>query len=107
LMATVHAGGTIVIQQRWDPALAAELVERYRCTHWDNVPTMVVDLLSHPEAMKRDVSSLKWIFGGGAAMPEAIAQKLKDICGVDYVEGYGMSETISPNPMKHAPRAQT
>ena len=99
LMATVQAGGTIVIQQRWDPALAAELVERYRCTHWDNVPTMVVDLLSHPEAMQRDVSSLKWIFGGGAAMPEAIAQKLRDTCGVDYVEGYGMTETISQTHM--------
>jgi fatty-acyl-CoA synthase len=99
LMATVHAGGTMVIQQRWDPAAAAELVERYGCTHWDNVPTMVVDLLSHPEAMKRDVSSLKWIFGGGAAMPAAIAQKLRDICGVDYIEGYGMTETISQTHM--------
>jgi fatty-acyl-CoA synthase len=99
LLATVQAGGTVVIQQRWDPAIAAELVERHRCTHWDNVPTMVVDLLSHPQAMQRDVSSLKWIFGGGAAMPEAIAQKLRDTCGVDYVEGYGMTETISQTHM--------
>ncbi len=99
LLTTVQAGGTLVIQQRWEPAAAAGLIERYRCTHWDNVPTMVVDLLSHPEAMKRDVSSLKWIFGGGAAMPEAIAQKLRDLCGVDYVEGYGMTETISQTHM--------
>jgi fatty-acyl-CoA synthase len=56
---------------------------------------MVVDLLSHPEALKHDVSSLKWIFGGGAAMPEAIAQKLFDLCGVRYMEGYGLTETIS------------
>jgi fatty-acyl-CoA synthase len=91
----MYAGGTMVIQRRWDPLEAARLVERYRCTHWDNVPTMVVDLLSHPEALKHDVSSLKWIFGGGAAMPEAIAQKLFDICGVRYIEGYGMTETIS------------
>jgi fatty-acyl-CoA synthase len=56
---------------------------------------MVVDLLSHPGALEHDVSSLKWIFGGGAAMPEAIAQKLYEICGVRYIEGYGMTETIS------------
>lgn len=99
LLTTVQAGGTIAIQQRWDPAAAAQIVERYRCTHWDNVPTMVVDLLSHPEALKRDVSSLKWIFGGGAAMPEAIAIKLREICGIDYVEGYGMTETISQTHM--------
>jgi fatty-acyl-CoA synthase len=94
-LATVYAGGTMVIQRRWDPLEAARLVERHRCTHWDNVPTMVVDLLSHPEAMRHDVASMKWIFGGGAAMPEAIAQKLFDVCGVRYIEGYGMTETIS------------
>jgi fatty-acyl-CoA synthase len=33
--------------------------------------------------------------GGGAAMPEAVAQKLLDM-GITYVEGYGMSETIAP-----------
>jgi fatty-acyl-CoA synthase len=94
-LATIYAGGTMVIQRRWDPLEAARLVGQYKCTHWDNVPTMVVDLLSHPEAMKHDVSSLKWVFGGGAAMPEAIAQKLFDVCGVHYIEGYGMTETIS------------
>ncbi len=94
-LAAVYAGGTMVIQRRWDPQLAAELVERHHCTHWDNVPTMVVDLLSHPKALERDLSSLKWIFGGGAAMPEAIAQKLYEVCGVRYIEGYGLTETIS------------
>jgi fatty-acyl-CoA synthase len=94
-LACVYAGGTMVIQRRWDPAAAAGLVARHRCTHWDNVPTMVVDLLSNPQAMRHDLSSLKWIFGGGAAMPEAIAQKLFEVCGVRYIEGYGLTETIS------------
>jgi fatty-acyl-CoA synthase len=65
---------------------------------------MVVDLLSHPEALAHDVSSLTCIFGGGAAMPEAIAQKLYDTCGIHYLEGYGMTETISQthmNPPEH------
>jgi len=104
-LATVYSGGTMVIQRRWDPQAAAELVERHRCTHWDNVPTMVVDLLSHPKALEQDLSSLKWIFGGGAAMPEAIAQKLFEVCGVRYIEGYGMTETISQthiNPPQNA-----
>jgi fatty-acyl-CoA synthase len=104
-LATIYAGGTMAIQRRWDPQAAAELVERHRCTHWDNVPTMVVDLLSHPGAMAHDVSSLKWIFGGGSSMPEAIAQKLFEVCGVRYIEGYGMTETISQthiNPPQNA-----
>jgi fatty-acyl-CoA synthase len=56
---------------------------------------MVVDLLSHPGALEHDVSSLTSIFGGGSAMPEAIAQKLFELCNVRYIEGYGMTETIS------------
>jgi len=95
LLASIWAGGTMAIQRRWDPLQAAQLVEHHRCTHWDNVPTMVVDLLSHPQALEHDIGSLKWIFGGGAAMPEAIAQKLFDLCGVRYIEGYGLTETIS------------
>ena len=104
-LSAIYAGGTMVIQRRWDALEAARLVERHRCTHWDNVPTMVVDLLSNPEALKHDISSLKWIFGGGAAMPEAIAQKLFDLCGVRYIEGYGLTETISQthiNPPQNA-----
>ena len=104
LLATVEVGGTIVIQPRWDPLSAARLIERHRCTHWANVPTMVVDLLSHPQALRHDVSSLECVFGGGASMPEAIAQKLLETCGIAYMEGYGMTETISQthsNPANH------
>jgi len=104
LLATVEVGGTMVIQPRWDPLTAARLIERHRCTHWANVPTMVVDLLSHPEALRHDVASLECVFGGGASMPEAIAQKLFERCGIAYMEGYGMTETISQthsNPADH------
>jgi fatty-acyl-CoA synthase len=104
LNVSAWCGATMVIQPRWDPLTAARLIERHRCTHWACVPAMVVDLLSQPEALRHDVSSLRCIFGGGAAMPEAIAQKLQDTCGIEYMEGYGMTETISQthmNPAQH------
>ncbi len=34
--------------------------------------------------------------GGGAPMPEAVAQKLQDKCGLGFMEGYGMTETMAP-----------
>jgi fatty-acyl-CoA synthase len=43
--------------------------------------------------------------GGGAAMPEAIAQKLLDM-GITYVEGYGLSETIAPTHINPPDRAK-
>lgn len=91
----IYQGASIVFLPRWDPAAAGYLIERYGCTHWANVPTMVVDLLAHPATASRDLSTLTNIFGGGASMPEAVARELYDRCGVEYMEAYGMTETIS------------
>jgi fatty-acyl-CoA synthase len=95
LNAPIFMGASIALLPRWDPAAAAYMIERYRVTHWANVPTMVVDLLAHPDTERRDLSSLQNVFGGGASMPEAVAQRLYDLCGIEYMEAYGMTETIS------------
>ncbi len=92
----IYSGSTIVLLPRWDRELAAKLIQRYRVTQLSTVPTMIVDLLSSPNAASFDLSSLRWCGGGGAAMPEAIAQKLQDLCGITFIEGYGLSETIAP-----------
>jgi fatty-acyl-CoA synthase len=97
--ASIFSGASIVLLPRWDPEAAGHLFERLRCTHWANVPTMVVDLLAHPSTAGRDLSSLQNVFGGGAAMPEAVAQQLFERCGVEYMEAYGMTETISQTHM--------
>jgi fatty-acyl-CoA synthase len=97
--APVYAGATIALLPRWDPESAGYMIERYGCTHWANVPTMVVDLLAHPGSAARDLSSLQNVFGGGSSMPEAVAQRLFELCGVQYMEAYGMTETISQTHM--------
>jgi fatty-acyl-CoA synthase len=88
-------GATIVILSRWDRDVAAQCMQRYRVTVWQAISTMVVDFLANPKIGDYDISSLAGIRGGGAAMPAAVAQKLKELTGLDYVEGYGMSETLA------------
>ena len=97
--AGIAASGTLVILPRWDPKIAGTLIERHGCTHWANVPTMVVDLLAEPTVEGKDLSSLQNIFGGGSSMPEAVAQKLFERCGIRYMEAYGMTEAISQTHM--------
>jgi fatty-acyl-CoA synthase len=92
----VYGGCTIVLMQRWDRETAARLIERHRVQAWTNISTMAIDFLSNPHLGRYDLSSLQRIGGGGAAMPEAVAQRLKDVVGLDYIEGYGLSETIAP-----------
>jgi fatty-acyl-CoA synthase len=104
--APLYAGATIAILPRWNADAAGYMIERYGCTHWANVPTMVMDLLAHPATAARDLSSLTNIFGGGASMPEAVAQKLFELCGIEYMEAYGMTETISQTHMNPAHKAR-
>ena len=91
----LYAGATIVLLTRWDRDVAARCIERHRVTVWQAISTMVVDFLAHPRLGDYDLSSLQGIRGGGAAMPEAVARQLKTLTGLDYVEGYGMSETLA------------
>ena len=106
--AAIFLGATQVIMTRWDRRTAAKLIERHGITAWRNIPTMVVDLLSDPDIDQYDLSSLKAIGGGGAAMPAAIAAKLENKLNLKYSEGYGLSETLSATHMNPpaAPKAQ-
>ncbi len=93
--ATIFTGGSVVILPRWDRDVAGQLITRYGVTSWTSIPTMMIDFLSNPRLSEYDVSSLKRVSGGGAAMPAAIGQKLLDLTGLEYMEGYGLSETMA------------
>ena len=95
--ATIYGGATLVIMPRWDRELAGHLISRWRVTHWTNIPTMVIDLLASPNFASFDVSSLVYIGGGGAAMPQAVAQRLWEQYGLRFAEGYGLTETAAPS----------
>jgi fatty-acyl-CoA synthase len=104
----LYAGATIVVLPRWDAESAATCIERYRVTAWQTISTMLIDFLANPGLGRHDLSSLTGIRGGGAAMPEAICRKLKALTGLDYVEGYGMSETLAATHINppHRPKPQ-
>jgi fatty-acyl-CoA synthase len=94
---SIRAGATLIMMPRWDRELAGRLISRWQVTHWTNIPTMVIDLLGSPNFASFDLSSLVYIGGGGAAMPQAVAQRLFEQYGLRYVEGYGLTETAAPS----------
>jgi fatty-acyl-CoA synthase len=101
---TVYSSATMVLMPRWDRDLAGHLISKWKVTHWTNIPTMVIDLLGSPHLERYDLSSLVNIGGGGAAMPQAVAQRLLEQFGLRYIEGYGLTETAAPshsNPPDH------
>jgi len=95
--ASIYGSATLVVMPRWDRELAGRLISRWRVTHWTNIPTMVIDLLASPNFAEFDLSSLVYIGGGGAAMPQAVAQRLWEQYGLRFAEGYGLTETAAPS----------
>jgi fatty-acyl-CoA synthase len=106
--APLYRGATLVVLSRWDRDCAAMQIERARVTTWSAITTMLVDFLANPRLGEYDLSSLRVLGGGGAAMPEAFARKLEDVFGLAYVEGYGLSETMAPTHINppHRPKRQ-
>ena len=99
--AGVYCGATLVLMPRWDRDVAGHLIAKWQVTGWTNIPTMVIDLMNSPRFAQYDLSSLNAIGGGGAAMPQAVAQRLLDQYGLVYQEGYGLTETAAPTHANH------
>lgn len=94
VLGPIYEGATIVPLYRWDRKAAVESIEKFRVTHWIEVPTMIADLLAMPELEKYDFSSLTFVGGGGAAVPRALLERFERIIGINFVEGYGMTEMM-------------
>lgn len=102
----IYVGGTLVLLQRWNRDAAAQLIERHKVTHWNTMPTMLIDFLASPQLASYDLRSLRRLGGGGAGMPQAVGERIKALTGLDFLEGYGLSEGMpfTGNPATHFKR---
>jgi len=95
LNAAIYNAATVVLLPRWDRDAAAMCIQRYRVTGLALITAMVIDFMSNPRLAEYDLSSVRRIAGGGAAMPKAVALAMENKLGLKYGEGYGMSETMA------------
>ena len=105
VVGNVYTASTSVLLPRWDRELAGRLISKYKVTHWTCIPTMIIDLFGSPNYRAFDLTSLVYLSGGGAAMPQAVAQRLQDEFNLTFAEGYGLTETAAPthaNPPERA-----
>ncbi|UOQ94619.1 long-chain-fatty-acid--CoA ligase [Halobacillus shinanisalinarum] len=91
----IFSGSTMVIMTRWNRETARKLIREQQCTHWVTISTMLIDFLANPDVKAEDLTSLLGISGGGAAFPKAVGERLYQLTGLEFAEGYGLSETIA------------
>ncbi len=106
VLSPVYLGSTVVVMPRWDRELAGRLISQHRVTHWTCIPTMIIDLFGSPNYQSFDLSSLRYLSGGGAAMPQAVAERLQREFGLTFAEGYGLTETAAPSHANPPDRAK-
>jgi acyl-CoA synthetase (AMP-forming)/AMP-acid ligase II len=97
MMTNLWSGRKMVVMPQFDPGQWLALVQREKITHAFVVPTMLKQVLDHPDFAKTDVSSLTNLAYGGAAMPLAVIRRAIQAfpSTVGFVNAYGQTETTS------------
>lgn len=93
----LRAGGSVVVQNKFDAQALLALVDRFQVTNWTAVPTMIHRLAALPKEVQArfDRSSLRAVNIGAASVPLHLKLWSKEFFGPQCLiyEGYGMSET--------------
>ena len=92
---TLRLGGTAVIMEEFDAEQWLALIERYRVTHTQLVPTMFHRLLRLPQDLRAryDLSSLECVVHAAAPCPVPVKRAMIDWLGPIVVEYYGATES--------------
>ncbi|MDS1116309.1 acyl-CoA synthetase [Gordonia westfalica] len=93
--ASVQAlGGTVVVMERFDAERALALIEKYRVTYSQWVPTMFVRMLRLPEEVRAryDTSSMKVAVHAAAPCPVDVKRAMIDWWGPILSEYYSSTE---------------
>lgn len=93
---TLRRGGTVVVMENFDPEQYLKLVEQYKITHSQLVPTMFSRMLKLPEDVKHkyDLSSLKVAVHAAAPCPVPVKEKMIEWWGPIIEEYYGATEGL-------------
>jgi long-chain acyl-CoA synthetase len=93
---TIRMGGTAVIMERFDPEHYLKLVETYRPSHSQLVPTMFSRMLKLPDEVRGryDVSSLEVAVHAAAPCPVQVKQQMIDWWGPIILEYYSATEAM-------------
>jgi fatty-acyl-CoA synthase len=88
---TLLTGGTLVLQQRFDPEAALTLIEAERITVCHGVPTMFELLMRDRSFSSRDFSSVRTGIVAGSPVSEDLVRRVRRWCDVQIA--YGLTET--------------
>jgi fatty-acyl-CoA synthase len=102
-IAVLWQGGMLSIQRDFDAEACLKAIEEDRLTGAWLAPVMTSAILACPKRAQFDVTSVKWVIGGGERTPEsrirAFSQLFKN---ARYIDAYGLTETCGGDTFMQA-----
>jgi len=104
---TMMVGGHTVLMKEVNPAMAIDLIERYKVTHTFFVPAVVQSLLLTPGIENADFSSLQLLMYGASPIGDVLLKQALAVLKCNFMQAYGMTETagtvLDLPPQDHEP----
>jgi len=97
--ATLRVGGAIVLIPRFEPVPILEAIGHQHATIFLGAPPMFIAWVNTPGLETYDLSSLRIVNSGAAALPREVLNRFKKATGIEIQEGYGLTETA---PVSHS-----
>ena len=85
-------GATALFSERSTPEKLFEVIGRYRPTILTTVPTMINSMLNATDTSNHDLSSLRFCYSAGEALPIELYERWKKNLGVEICDGIGSAE---------------
>ncbi|HEY0943284.1 MAG TPA: AMP-binding protein [Steroidobacter sp.] len=85
VLLTLFAGGTILLNEKFDAAVALDLIERHRPRTISLVPTMMQRMLRVEGIERRDLSSIRMLWHMASACPAWVKRGWIDLIGAEKV----------------------
>lgn len=103
MLATMYAGGTVVIDRRFTPETTFEIIERERITHSAMVPLQYQKLVESEALGEYDLSSLDAYMCCGSPLAASLKRAVMERLPGELIELYGLTEglvtILSPEDM--------
>ena len=102
-LALLLAGGTLCVLRDFEPDAALELIQTERISGVWMAPVMLNRLLAVPGRERYDLSSLRWVIGGGERTPEERIREFSSLFRHGrYIDAYGLTESCSGDTFMQA-----
>lgn len=87
----LYAGGTVVIQRTFDPAVSLRLLKSENITLFFGVAAIFLFLIQHPDFTPDAFAKVRVAMSGGAPLPVSLVNQYHQ-AGIVLQQGFGMSE---------------